>query len=99
MTEFMIHTITSTTTGEPIRYVIAPAAVTLGLGVDETVSAREPLAARFDLPVSVVCRKPPMDRRLRIQIENWRAEQGGEAPEPVDGNELAVAFFQLDPPA
>lgn len=99
MTDYLIHTITSTTTGAAVRYVIAPAAVTLGLAVDETVSAREPLAARFDLPVAVVCRKQPMDRRLRIQIENWRAEQGGDAPEAVDGNELAVAFFQLDPPA
>lgn len=93
MIEYLIHTITSTTTGEPIRYVIAPAGVTLGLAVDETVSAREPLAARFDLPVTVVCRKQPMDRQLRIKVENWRQEQGIEPPAGIDGDILARAFF------
>lgn len=95
---YLVHTITDTATGA-IRYVIAHPDLTLGLDITETVTAREPLSSRFDAPVSIVCRKQPMDRRLRIQIENWRAEQGIEPPAGIDGNELAVAFFQLDPPA
>lgn len=94
MTDYLVHTITNTATGEPIRYVIAPPNVTLGLDIAETVSAREPLTACFDLPVTVVCRRQPMDQRLRTQIENWRAEQGGPVT-AVPGDELAITFFQL----
>jgi hypothetical protein len=89
---FLIHTVTDTATGA-IRYVIAPAAVTLGLGITETVTAREPLSARFGgTAVTVVARVQPMERRLRIQVEGLRAAQGGQVA-ALNGDELVAAFF------
>ncbi|MBE2198483.1 MAG: hypothetical protein IAE79_07710 [Anaerolinea sp.] len=91
MNEFFVHTVTDTVTGAR-RYVIAPADVTLGLGITETVVAREPLAARFDAPVAIVARRQPMSPGLRAKLEEWRAELGEEPPAMM-GDELAAAFF------
>lgn len=94
MNEFFIHTVTDTATGAR-RYVIAPADVTFGLIITETVVAREPLAFYFDAPVAVVARRQPLSPGLRAKLEEWRAELGGEPPEPpaTMGDELAAAFF------
>jgi len=93
---YLIHTISDTITGEITRYVIAQDGLTLGLDISETVSARRPLSDVFgtDYPVTVVARQPPMDRRIRIKVENWREEQGGAVPEAVDGEGLAQVFFK-----
>lgn len=93
MTDYLIHTITDTASGSA-RYVIAPDAVTLGLGLTETVTARRPLADAFDAPVIIVSRRQPIDRQLRAQLESWRAGQGG-SPVAIDGDALAITFFQL----
>lgn len=91
MNEFFIHTVVDTASNQR-RYVIAPADVTLGLGITETVEAREALAARFDAPVTVVARRQPMPAGLRAKLDEWRADLGGSSP-PAMGDELAAAFF------
>lgn len=92
---YYVHTIADTITGEITRFVIAEADVTLGLDISETVSQRRGLVdfVGGGLPVQVITRREPMDRRIRIKIEGWREEQGGAA-ERLDGDGLAACFFR-----
>jgi len=76
MTTYHVHTITDTTTGEIVRYVIAEDGLTLGLGINETASQRSELTAFIGggLPVQVITRRPLASASIRIQIEALRAE-------------------------
>lgn len=93
---WLVHTITDTITGEITRYVIAEDGVTLGLDISETVSQRRELVdfVGGGLPVQVIARQSPLDRRIRIKVENWREEQGKGGAEMVDGDALLQAFFK-----
>lgn len=95
MTTYYVHTILDTITGEITRYVIAEDGVTLGLDISETVSQRRELVdfVGGGLPVEVIGRRQPMDRRIRIKIEDWRDEQGDQATCKATGDELAAVLF------
>lgn len=64
MTDYLIHTITSTTTGEITRLIIAPADMRyLPTGAGEVVSSSQAVETAVGLPVTVIG-EPGRFRRL-----------------------------------
>jgi hypothetical protein len=93
--QWMIHTITESATGEITRFVIAPQGGDVGARAGETVTASQLLARRLGAPVTVLTRTPPAQPfapSMRVSLGDWRAELGLEA-RPARGDELAAAFF------